>query len=171
MESEPAFQERMKRFSTGETVCGPGSTLAFTEELRDWLPRLINDQRVQTLVDAGCGDRNWIKTVDLGCDYQGFDLHHDEVLDISKEQLPQCDLILCRHVLIHMEVPMIQRCLALFAKSSPLLLATNFPKEWDHTTTGLENRKINLTQAPFNLESTTVYFDEKDGSSLELFEL
>jgi hypothetical protein len=58
-----------------ESVSGPGSTLAKTEQLRVTLPHLCKTLQVKTLADIGCGDWNWMRHVDLsGINYAGFDI-------------------------------------------------------------------------------------------------
>lgn len=73
---------------------------------------------------------HWMSQVDWDADYQPFDLHprRKEVtkLDISKELLPTCDLILCRHVLIHLDPERIHKAISLFRQSGKYLLASQY---------------------------------------------
>ena len=48
-----------------ESASGPGSTLGATEPFRAMLPEIIRNLNVRSLLDAGCGDFNWMKEVDL----------------------------------------------------------------------------------------------------------
>ena len=101
-----------------ETRSGPRATLEATAHLRPALGRWLKDQGVRRLVDAGCGDFNWMRLVDLaGLDlYVGYDLapeliarnqqlyeHHRgrlfSVGDIVRTPLVACDAVLCRDVL------------------------------------------------------------------------
>lgn len=159
-------------FSKGETACGNGSTLRYTERLRDWLPDLIKRHGVKSLCDAGCGDKNWISQIDLGCEYRGFDLHFGEKLDISKDKLPDCDLILCRDVFIHMRGDLIESAISLFKQASPLLLSTSYDKA-DHLDL-METkyrRSLNLSREPFNLTLLERYEEEDKGKFLGLWKL
>ena len=91
-----------------ETTCGPGSTLVATRAVRDWLPGALTRLGAQSLLDAPCGDRNWIRLVDLPCAYVGVDHELSHVrrastdgadvalLDIRHDDLPNCDVILSR---------------------------------------------------------------------------
>jgi hypothetical protein len=49
-----------------ESISGPGSTLQAAEHLRSVLRDILRDFTVGSLLDAGCGDFNRIKEVDLG---------------------------------------------------------------------------------------------------------
>lgn len=99
-----------------ETTCGPGSTLVATRSVREWLPGALKRLGVQSLLDAPCGDRNWIRLVDLPCAYVGVDhepLHVERasmdgadvaLLDIRHDDLPNCDAILSRDFLQHLSM-------------------------------------------------------------------
>jgi hypothetical protein len=169
VEAYEDFVQRMSKFGDGETRCGPGSTLAYTEKLRDELPDLINKYRVNLLIDAGCGDQNWIKHVDLGCEYQGFDLHSTPSTDISKDVLPQCDLIMCRDVMIHMPIKMIQDTLKLFSQSSYLLLATSYDTDFSNADTDEQNRRLHLGWPPFDLSLIDRLEERDEGKFLGLW--
>lgn len=98
----------------GETTCGPGSTLVATRNVRDWLPGALERLGVRTLLDAPCGDRNWMRHVELPCAYVGADneLAHIErariddadvrALDICADELPRCDAVLARDFFQHL---------------------------------------------------------------------
>src|SRR5262249_7114385 len=103
-----------------ESISGPGSTLQATEHLRSVLREIIRDLGVSSLLDAGCGDFNWMKEVDLGeVEYIGVDVVASEIIernnqlygaknrhfmvkDITRDDLPKVDLILCRDCLPHL---------------------------------------------------------------------
>lgn len=97
-----------------ETGCGIGSRMAFTASVRAWLPGALDRLGVKLLLDAPCGDRNWIKTIDLPCAYVGVDheLKHIEIAergganvqwaDILHDDLPACDAILSRDFFQHL---------------------------------------------------------------------
>ena len=64
-----------------ESVSGSGSTLAYTENLRKELPKLINDFKINSVLDAPCGDFNWMKVLlpTLNVNYTGADIVQDLV--------------------------------------------------------------------------------------------
>ena len=110
-----------------KTVCGvdprvpraKDRDLRFTESIRSTLPKLLADLQVQTLLDAPCGDFCWMKEVPLKLkQYFGIDIVRPLIesnaslygnserqfllCDLVNDELPRADLILCRHLLIHL---------------------------------------------------------------------
>ena len=157
-------------WGAGETVSGDGSTLESSASLRDTLPRLLAELGAESLLDAGCGDFNWMKTVNLnGVRYIGIDvveplirrnveLYGSEsrtflVADITKDWLLNADIALCRHCLIHLSNH--QVCLALRNLKNigaKYLLATTFPVVTSNADIWPGSfRPINLEIQPFNL--------------------
>jgi hypothetical protein len=60
--------------SETETSSGKGSSLTGTASVRDALPKTLAALGVKRMVDIGCGDFNWMKSVDLrGIQYIGVD--------------------------------------------------------------------------------------------------
>ena len=49
--------------ATNESVSGNGSTLDFTKNLREELPKLFDTFAIKTVFDAPCGDLNWMSRV------------------------------------------------------------------------------------------------------------
>ena len=141
----PSDRERFARgWGSGgkETRCGAGSTLASTAHIRPLLRPLFDRYGVLSINDAGAGDLNWIKHVDLtGIVYRPFDLvpRHESVAeaDITEGLLPYADLILCRAVLNHLSPGKVQRAIDLFRPSGRYLLATQYStanKGWNDWT-------------------------------------
>lgn len=152
-----------------ESVSGRGSILAKTKVIMSHLPSLLQELRAESLLDAACGDFNWMRYVELGpVKYIGVDvvsdlisrnqaLYQDELkmfvaLDIAREPLPQADVILCRDCLIHLSFRSINAVLSNLRRTSAThLLCTT------HTTVN-ENvdcpdgswRNLNLQLPPFN---------------------
>lgn len=169
---EKVFSEIYHSDSWGphpETVSGRGSTLERTKTLTSRLPTLLEELGAETLLDAACGDFNWMRYIDLGnVRYIGIDIVEDLIsrnrrlyererrtfaaLDITKDDLPQADVIMCRDCLIHLSFKRIHAAIANFKRTSAthLLLTTH--------TTLLENsdcldgdwRSVNLQLPPFN---------------------
>ncbi|HYV13569.1 MAG TPA: hypothetical protein VE980_21875, partial [Pyrinomonadaceae bacterium] len=48
-----------------ESVSGRGSTLARTNVITSNLPVLLQELNANSLIDAACGDFNWMRHVDL----------------------------------------------------------------------------------------------------------
>ena len=117
-----------------ESLSGRGSTLWRTESLRRELPALLRRLEIDSLLDAACGDFNWLSTVDLPLRrYHGVDVVRDvidanrrrygspgrsfESADITRDRLPDCDAILCRDCLNHLSFADISACLANIART------------------------------------------------------
>src|SRR3954471_16126956 len=101
-----------------ESRSGRGSTLARTETIRNNLPQLLESVGAGSLLDAACGDFNWMAQVDLrSIHYFGVDVVPDliarnqefyaragrsfNVANITRDPLAEVDVVLCRDCLIH----------------------------------------------------------------------
>lgn len=155
-----------------ESVSGAGSELQNTAQVIRELPLLLRELRVQRLLDAPCGDFNWMQHVDLaGIDYHGADIVDTLVerntqrfagpgrrfskLDLLADALPAVDLIFCRDCLFHFSHADVFRALRNFVASrSTWLLTTTFnyralPRNGDIATGGWT--ALNLELPPFGL--------------------
>ena len=77
MSHEHIFTEIYMRNSWGsaESVSGISATLSRTESIRAKLPAVIQTLGIQSMLDVGCGDWNWMRHVDLsGVSYLGIDI-------------------------------------------------------------------------------------------------
>src|ERR1700740_1380910 len=147
--SQKAFTQmyRTNGWFLSESTSGPSSTLRATEPLRSRLPEIIRDLQVHSLLDAGCGDFNWMKEVELGeVQYTGVDVVASEVIernialygsenrhfmvaDIKLDDLPKVDLILCRDCLTHLPNKKVVLALQQFTRSgSTYLMTTTHPE-------------------------------------------
>ena len=138
---------RSNGWNCAETRSGSGSTLAQTVAVRRELVKLFGELDVRTLVDAGCGELNWISKISDKLDvYLGFDVveglvadlrkrfeehktHFFNTADITRHVLPRADAILCRDVMTHLPHAMVKEALDNFRKSGArYLIATTFPR-------------------------------------------
>lgn len=185
---------RANHWGSGETRSGPGSERARTREVVRDLSKLVRELGIQSMLDAPCGDFNWMQDVSLeGIDYTGCDIVEDLVesnsvqyggrsrtfkrLDLTVDPLPRVDLILCRDALVHFSYDHAFAALRNFrASKSTYLLTTTFPKikKNKNIETG-DWRQINLQLPPFGLpepEHEAVVPDEADeGKVLALWKL
>jgi len=162
------------RSGGSETPCGAGATLSYTSSIRALLPRVFRQYNIRSVVDAGCGDFNWMSAVDLsGIDYLGIDVVPDLIAsntrkyacpgirfmerDIVGLPLPACDLILCRFVLIHLPTRHVLQFLNNI-ESKYLLAGTHpdagnepVPQKWRGWAMDRNSRPVNLEKPPFNL--------------------
>jgi SAM-dependent methyltransferase len=171
-----------------ESVSGPGSTLQATEAFRAMLPRVLRDLNIHLLLDAGCGDFNWMKEVDLsGIEYIGVDVvdrmiierniasygsanRRFMVADVTRDALPKADLILCRHCLTHLPNQLVQRALRQFKGSgSTWLMTTTFSgltENRDTFTGGF--RPLNLQLPPFQLPAPVMLVEDCREETLDV---
>lgn len=154
-----------------ETVSGPGSTLANTVAIRKALPDLVRDFGIKSVLDIPCGDFNWMKEEDLrGCKYIGADIVENIIsantekyslggsgqrsflkMDITKDRLPEVDLILCRDGLVHLSTEDALKAVRNMKEScSRYMLVTTFPETKQNTDiTAGQWRALNMQIAPF----------------------
>jgi SAM-dependent methyltransferase len=162
-----------------ESVCGHGSSLAQTAEIRQQLPLLFADFDVRSMLDAPCGDFNWMKLVISDVkEYVGADVLPELIaqnrrnlsdpnrkfitLDVQGDELPEVDLIFCRDCLVHFSYQDALRALYNFQKSkSTYLLTTTFTnrKVNDDIITG-DWRTLNLQLAPFHFPPPITIINE-----------
>ncbi|HEX4961538.1 MAG TPA: class I SAM-dependent methyltransferase [Thermoanaerobaculia bacterium] len=164
-----------------ESVSGPGSTLAATAAVRRELPGLFSTLSVRTLLDAPCGDCNWIFAAPLDLDlYIGADLVPEliarnaaqlggpgrefRVLDLTCDPLPRADAILCRDCLIHFSYRFIRRAFDNFRASGAryLLTTTYAGVAANHDILSGQWRPIDLELPPFGLPRPLHLIREKE---------
>lgn len=163
-----------------ESVSGPGSGLARTALLRLELVSLLARLGARSVLDAGCGDFNWMKAADLGSTrYIGLDVVRELVEanrtayaapgrefvhgDLVRDPLPCVDVIMCRDVLPHLSYGDIRAALDNFVRSGSAWLLTNTfvarSENADIETGGW--RPLNLQASPFELPPPSVVIDER----------
>jgi SAM-dependent methyltransferase len=163
-----------------ESVSGPGSTRARAADFMADLVALLRRLETRTLLDAPCGDFNWIaEAADTVERYVGVDVvpeliehnlaHHLTArrrflrADISRDRLPAADLILCRDCLVHFSARDVWTTFANFRRSgSRYLLTTTFVEHdaSDDIPTGSWH-PLNLQAAPFRFPSPLEVVDER----------
>ena len=134
MLSNVQMYDRMKkgwrRGRCDGTVCGQASMLINTQVITKWLPDICERFDIKSVCDAGAGDLHWIKNLMWDVEYKAFDLiprsPDVELLDITTEALPECDAILCRMVLNHLDKDRTMMSINLFRESATYLIATHF---------------------------------------------
>lgn len=168
-----AFTAIFRSNEWGSTISrsGPGSTWAATKKLRHNLRLAFQELSIRSLVDAACGDANWIVEALEGIDvYIGIDIVPDLVAsnavfhaernmsfrrgDITSDPLPKADAVLCRDCLVHLPFAMGIDALFRFSHSEfKYLLTTTFTELVSNSDTERPGpwRPLNLTRPPFNL--------------------
>lgn len=137
-----------------ETICGNGSLRMHSEASRAWLPQICAKYGIKSVCDAGAGDQWFVKGVKWTVEYRGFDLipRNETVAqtDITRAPLPQCDAILCRMVLNHLDEPRILMALEQFRGAARYLIATQFNGE-NLPQRSPQFMRLDLRKAPYNL--------------------
>lgn len=161
------------------SVSGLGSDLVQTAAIRAALPPLLAELQVTTMLDLPCGDGGWISTLALPVrEYTGADIVPELVeansrtygneqrrfalLDLTRDELPRADLLLCRDCLVHLSGDDIWRALHNVKRSGiRYLLTTTFTAQesYEEITTG-DWRALNLERAPFHFPAPLALINE-----------
>jgi hypothetical protein len=179
-------------WENSESTSGRGSTLARTTVIRRELPALLKEVGAKSLLDAPCGDFNWMRQTDLSeVTYIGADIVPSLIsrnlqlyggngrifltLDLTADSLPAVDVILCRDCFIHFSFRDIRAALLNFKQSkSEFLFATTHTLVQAHRdiATG-EGRNCNLQMPPFNFPAPLkmIIEDSKLGKCLGVWRL
>lgn len=178
------------KFSCGlpETACGAGSRVSYTSGLREWLSLLLWELKIDTLLDAPCGDFNWMAHTDLtGVRYIGidYDMEHLKAADresvpkkfspLSKtliyadlvtDTLPRADMVLCREFFQHLPNSLVAAVIRNFVLSgSSWLLATSHNNVVNKNIAGPGGfRPLNLMAPPFSFPSPHRSIEDAPGS-------
>lgn len=154
-----------------ETRSGDGATRQATRNIVPALADAFSKLDVQVLLDAGCGDLNWMSDLTLNLSlYIGLDVveqltiqnnrifghrknHFFKTVNIALEPLPKADAILCRNVLPHLSLPDAISTLQRMAESGARwLIASTHDDLTENVQTPTGHwRPLNLCIAPFSL--------------------
>ena len=165
-------------WKNAESISGHGSTLEYTERVRNALPIIFDELKIGSMVDAPCGDFNWMRRVALeGIQYCGIDIVPRLIADnnrrygsnnirficadISRTTFPDADLLFCRDCLFHLSFSDIRRFLQSFAnaKIGHLMTTTHRnPYRFKNSdiTTG-DFRVIDLFKPPFGFPDDVLF--------------
>lgn len=169
------------RWGSTESVSGRGSEMVQTVEVRAVLASVLSRYAVSSMVDAPCGDFNWMRHVMADFPhvaYTGIDIvepiiqklqneytDNDQLTferrDITTDPLPEADLILSRDCLVHLGLEDGVNALANFKRSGArFLLATQYPAiETNSDTENGHWRPINMELSPYSLPVPIEVFD------------
>ena len=177
---------KTNHWGDSESISGPGSRIDATANLRNEIEPLLKKFEIKIIIDAPCGDFNWMKLVDLNnLEYHGMDIVEDLIAENNKkyarsnirfilkniidEKLPYADLILCRDLLAHLSNNNIYKVVNNFIGSgSKYLLTTSYEQQIENSDiiTG-SWRKMNLLLPPFNFPEPIYKIEEKPPEYLE----
>ena len=159
-----------------ESVSGPGSTLKYTDHIRTEIPKILSRFQVTSMIDAPCGDMNWMSHIlnTYPISYIGGDIVPDLIVrnrrdfenpstefanfDVTKDKFPNVDLWLCRALFFHLSNREIYLALSNFANSQiKYMLVTNHSTEDDFVNIDIATgdwRLLDLMKSPFNFPRT-----------------
>lgn len=176
------------KFTSGlpETPCGAGSTVSYTERIRSVLPNVMRSIGVSTLLDAPCGDFNWMARTDLSnVHYVGVDINKDHciaasakesnphhyaprsktimLLDVCQEIPLEADMMLCRDFLQHLPNERVAVVLKNFVDSGIFWFLCTSHGSSENVDIEMDGqfRPLNLLLSPFGLPDP--YFMIDDG--------
>jgi hypothetical protein len=180
------LQERFARiyttnlWSDSETRSGVGSRLDSTRIVRAKLPAALRQLDARVLLDAPCGDFGWMQHVDLtGIEYIGGDIVPSIVeanqrqyanearrfvqLDLTRDLLPDADVLLCRDCLVHLSYANIRAVFANLGRSKiRYVLMTSFPGRRDnYDVADGDWRALDFEAAPFSLPKPSLTIVEE----------
>lgn len=169
-----------------DSLSGEGSTIEYTQNLRDRLPSLVEEYEIRSMVDSPCGDFAWMKLIlpSLNVDYTGCDIVETVIRnntkmfsapgvtflekDICADPLPEADLIFVRDCLFHLSLEDIDRFLQNLSRTTyKYLLTTSHRVEGrpDFENTDIETggfRLIDLHAPPFGFKKDDVLMAIED---------
>lgn len=170
-----------------ESRSGKGSDLENTAVIRSELIKLINELKIENILDAPCGDVNWISLIWNSLKikkYIGADIVSELItknnscyannnpyiisfncIDIIQDNIPNVDLILSRDCLVHFSYKTIQRILNNFINSrSTYLLMTHFTDKEIRKYPDINDgnwRAINFQLPPWNFSDPIYIINEQ----------
>jgi hypothetical protein len=161
-----------------ESRSGTGSTIKEAEAISVWLKENLIKLGIKTIVDAACGDFNWMKHIIpvLNIKYYGFDIVEELIeknkrlysskniefkqKNICKSTLPSCDLLIVRHCLFHLSFQDINDflCNISLTKYQYLLTDTHIVEKSfkNRDITSGQFRLIDLYSEPLNFKKNNV---------------
>lgn len=167
----------------GKGSSGSGSLISTTTEYRSLLKQFLKDNNINSIVDLGCGDWEWMKEFDLGSiRYTGIDVssivieknnkHYStdnikfingDVNNITEE----VDLIVIKDVLQHLPNHIIKDILNIVRIKCKYCLITNdySSKKCNKDIPIGSWTPIDLTRHPFNLNCSLLYAYNNDGNN------
>ena len=165
-------------WSSPESKSGEGSEKNYTQNLRMWMIENIPKYEIRNIVDAPCGDFNWMRYVlpDVSVNYIGLDIVEELIKinnkkyscsditfkksNIIEERIPDCDLLIVRDCLFHFSYADINQFLKNIKKTNyKYLLTTSHIVSSDFKNFDIKTgdfRKIDLFKSPFNFSENSI---------------
>lgn len=164
---------------------GPGSTMDYTEPIRETLKEFIKEEGIKTIFDAPCGHGVWmcdiLSSVDVS--YHGIDVTPAsvetaretcegvntkfEVADIFEYEFPSVDLFICRDFLFHCSLELGQQIVEKIKASGAKYVGfTSFPNVEENSDISKDYgyRPINMEKSPYYMSGEVARCEEQDGA-------
>ena len=166
-----------------ESRSGQGSNLSTTKTIRAALPDIVHHFGIKTMVDAPCGDFNWMKSIinELSLDlYVGIDIVKPVIeqcqrtygsssivfkrADLITTPLERYDLIFSRDCLAHMSYQNAMKVVKNFKSSGSTYLLTShhIHTKKNRLITNGDHYPINLMLSPFHFPKPLFVVVERD---------
>lgn len=167
-----------------ESVSGPWSEYNNTKNIRKWIYKIIKDYKIKTFIDAPCWDTNWIEPENMNIPYIWCDIVEDLIfhntskfkenpdisfrqLDITRDSLPQWDLILCRECLQHLSYSNIFLFIKNLKKSNiKYILTTTHNSSKNINIKNWNYFEINLQLPPFSFPKPLIKIEELERNKI-----
>lgn len=161
-----------------ESRSGIGASLRHTTYIREYIPLILKEFNIHSVIDLACGDWHWQKEIDWS--FLDFYLGIDIVPALIKENkrlytsstcsflvgnaiidpIPKADLILCRSLCPLLFYEDIMRTINNIKRSgSKYLLITTYPMKTENIELPAASRTV-VWARPLNLERAPFYFPE-----------
>lgn len=162
-----------------ESRSGPGSELLYTENLREKLPLMFSQFGINSILDAPCGDMNWMVKVLEECpiEYTGGDIVSEMIqdnkdkypeynfleLDVVEDDLPHADLFFCRDLFFHLHNDICLKIIENYLRSEiPYICLTTNKNILHKSASNMyvncgEFRLIDIFEEPFNFPREVLY--------------
>ena len=169
-----------------QSLSGPGSDERGSAVIRETLPLILAKYGIRSILDAPCGDWNWMKDARVNLDfYIGIDIvpqvitrnvekygaehRRFAVKDLVSDFLPRADMIICRDCLAHLPLADCLKAIKNFKNScSEYLLVTTSPTIKKNLDVNVgEWRALNLQLSPFNFPEPLELINEKSIEKLD----
>jgi SAM-dependent methyltransferase len=144
-----------------ESKSGGGSTLEETEDIRQQIKQLVKDKEIKSVVDAPCGDFNWMKDIVYSFEsYTGCDIVPELIadnqkyansiikfqeFDITQNEIPEADLLIVRDVIGHLSLEDGKKAIANILNSKCKYLLTTTWYNLNDENYNHENRNNTVT--------------------------
>ena len=176
---------KVNYWQSAESVSGPGSELKRTQNLQSELPKIVDKLIIKRLIDAPCGDYNWMQKVTskTSISYLGIDIV-DAIIaenqlkyqapnvnfvvgDIRDFKFPDADLLIVRDCLFHLSYADTLEFLKNFSKTNItyLLTTTHTDLEENFMNKDIKTgdfRKIDLFKPPYNFDRSKNLYEISD---------